>query len=78
MHSLTALLSNLTAKTILQHLCKDRDFFLHFNRIETNLQKGYKDRDQNAYLLYPNDKHTLIKNSYHNTTAVQYHVFHSK
>ena len=49
--SLTALLLNLTAKTILQNLCKDIDYFLHLKKIETNLQKGSKVRDQNAYLL---------------------------
>ena len=31
--------------------CKDEDYFFHFNRIETNIQNDYKDRDQNAYLL---------------------------
>ena len=39
------------ARTILQQLCKDRDYFLHFNKIETNMQNDYKDRDQIAYSL---------------------------
>ena len=44
------------AMTILQNLCRDRDYFLHFKKIKTNLQKGSKVRDQNAYLLihFPN------------------------
>ena len=37
--------------TILQNLCKDKDYFLHLKKIGTNLQKGSKVRDQNAYLL---------------------------
>jgi len=45
------LLLNLMARTILQNLCKDRDYFLRFKKIGTNLQKGPKVRDQNAYLL---------------------------
>jgi len=43
------LFSNLTARTILQHLCKDKNYFLHLKKIETNFQNGYKDKDQNAY-----------------------------
>ena len=31
--------------TYLHNRCKDRDYFLHFDRIGTNLQNGYKDRD---------------------------------
>ena len=45
------LFSNLTARTILQHLCKDMDYFLYFKKIRTNLQNRYKDRDQNVYSL---------------------------
>jgi len=41
------LLSNLTTKTILQHLYKNKDYFLYFKKIETNLQNKYKDRNQN-------------------------------
>jgi len=43
---------NLTTMTILQNLCKDIDYFLHFKKIGTNLQKRSKVRDQNVYLLY--------------------------
>ena len=42
----------LTVKTYLHNGCKDRDYFLHFNKIETNLKNGYKDKDQNAYSLF--------------------------
>ena len=45
------LLSNLSARIILQHLCKDMNYFLHFKMIKTNLQNDYKDRNQNAYSL---------------------------
>jgi len=63
--SLMTLLSNLTVRTILQNLCKDRDYFLHFKRKGTNLQSGYKDRDQNAYSLQMYQiKLIMVKNSW--------------
>ena len=31
--------------TILQHLCKDRDYFEFNIKLGTNMQKGYKVRD---------------------------------
>ena len=49
--SLTTLLLNLTTRTILQNLYKDRDYFLHLKNIGTNLQNGSKVKDQNAYSL---------------------------
>ena len=39
-------------RTILQNLCKDKDYFLHFKKIGTNVQNDYKDKDQNAYSLF--------------------------
>ena len=42
----------LTVGIYLHNGCKDRDYFLHFKKIGTNLQNGYKDGDQNAYSLY--------------------------
>ena len=44
----------LTVGTYLYNGCKDMDYFLHFKRIRTNLQKGPKVRDQNAYSLKKN------------------------
>ena len=41
----------LTVETYLHNGCKDRNYFLHFKKIKTNLQKGPKVRNQNAYLL---------------------------
>ena len=41
----------LTVETYLHNGCKDRDYFLHFKKIETKLQKGPKVKDQNVYLL---------------------------
>ena len=41
--------------TYLHNGCKDRDYFLHFKK-RTNLQKGSKVRDQNAYLLKINER----------------------
>ena len=41
----------LTVGTYLHNECKDRDYFLHLKKIETNLQNGPKVKDQNAYLL---------------------------
>jgi len=41
----------LTVGTYLHNGCKDRDHFLYFKKIRTNLQKGPKVRDQNVYLL---------------------------
>ena len=32
-------------KTILQHLCKDRDYFEFFIKLGTTMQQGYKVRD---------------------------------
>jgi len=57
MHFTNELLLNLTAMPILQNLYKDRDYFLHFKKIETHLQKGSKVRDQNTYLFLPTCKH---------------------
>ena len=37
--------------TILQNLCKDRNYFLHLKKIGTNVQNDYKGKDQNAYSL---------------------------
>ena len=52
MHLTNGVTFEFNDKDILQHLCKDRDYFLHFNRIGTNMQNNYKDRDQNVYLLF--------------------------
>jgi len=37
--------------TYLHNGCKDRNYFLHLKKIETNLQNGYKDKNQNTYSL---------------------------
>ena len=42
----------LTVRTYLHNECKDRDYFLHFKKIGTNLQNGSKVKDQNAYSLF--------------------------
>ena len=41
----------LMIETYLYNGCKDMNYFLHFKKIVTNLQKKSKVRDQNAYLL---------------------------
>ena len=46
--------------TYLHNGCKDRDYFLHLKKIGTNLQKGPKVRDQNAYLLQIQSYHSPI------------------
>jgi len=51
MHLTNGVTLKFNERTILQNLCKDRDYFLHFKKIGTNVQNGYKDRDQNAYSL---------------------------
>ena len=51
MHLTNDVTLKLNESTILQNLCKDRDYLLYFKKIGTNVQNGYKDRDQNAYSL---------------------------
>ena len=41
----------LTIRTYLHNGCKDRDYFLYFKKIGTNLQNESKVKDQNAYSL---------------------------
>lgn len=41
----------LMTKTILQNLCKNIDYFLHFKKIEINLQNELKVNNQNIYLF---------------------------
>ena len=38
-------------RTILQHLCKDKNYFEFNIKLETNMQNGYNVRDQIAYSL---------------------------
>ena len=42
---------NLTTRTILQKLCKDRDYFEFKIKLGTNMQNGYNLRDQIVYSL---------------------------
>ena len=49
MHLTNGVTLKFNRKTILQNLCKNRDYFIHFKKIRTNVQNGYKDRDQNVY-----------------------------
>ena len=46
-------------KTILQNLCKDRDYFEFNIKLETNMQQGHKVGDQIAYLVI-----SLAKNNF--------------
>jgi len=41
----------LTIETYLHNGCKDRNYFLHFKKIGTNLQKKPQVRGQNTYLF---------------------------
>ena len=39
-------------KTILQHFCKDRDYFEFNIKLGTNMQNGYNLKDKIAYSLF--------------------------
>ena len=51
MHLTNGVILKFNERTILQNLCKNNDYFLHFKKIGTNVQNDYKDKDQNAYSL---------------------------
>ena len=65
MHLTNGVTFEFNGKDYFATLCKDRDYFLHFKRIGTNLQNDYKDRDQNAYSLFRNMNFSIRIVSFH-------------